>query len=359
MLYEHEQWLNDIDSVLTVVPELEELCGKTVLITGAAGLICSAIVDVFFRYNDKHDCQIKILAAGRSLDRMRARFGNMIDRADFEFVDYDAVKPVNIIKEHADYIIHGAANSFPSLVMKEPVETMLGNFIGMKTLLDYAKETQSKRVLYISSSEVYGRKENENQDPYGENEYGYIDLLNPRNSYSVSKRAAETLCVSYAAEYGVDSVIVRPGHIYGPTASLKDSRVSSAWVYDAARGRDIVMKSDGSQKRSYCYCLDCASAIIKVLLRGKSSLAYNISNPSSIISIKEMAELLTKFSGTSLNFELPTDAEKKGFTPMNNSSLESDSLLGLGWKGCFDAAAGFEHTLRLTRDNLCDNTKWR
>lgn len=347
MLYEHKQWLEDIDTVSAVIPELEELSGQTVLITGAAGLICSAVVDVLFRYNDKTNSGIKILAAGRSFDKIKARFGAMASRVDFEFVNYDATKNVIGIKQHADYIIHGAANSFPALVMREPVETMMGNFIGTKNLLDYAKKTEAKRVLYISSSEVYGRKENQN--PYGENEYGYIDLLNPRNSYSVSKSAAETLCVSYSAEYGVDSVIVRPGHVYGPTASDKDSRVSSAWVYDVVQGKDIVMKSDGSQVRSYCYCLDCASAIIKVLLCGESSRAYNISNPSSIISIKEMAELLTKFSGTSLRIELPTESDKKSFTPMNNSSLESVSLLGLGWKGCFDAATGFEHTLKLVR----------
>lgn len=350
MLYEQEQWLDDIDTVLTVVPELSELSGQTVLITGATGLICSAVVDVLFRYNDRCDAGIKILAAGRSFEKIKARFGDLVNRNDFDFVDFDATKNTNVTKKHADYIIHGAANSFPALVMKEPVETMLGNFLGMKSLLDYAKETGAKRVLYISSSEVYGRKENQN--PYGENEYGYVDLLNPRNSYSVSKRAAETLCVSYAAEYDVDSIIVRPGHVYGPTASDKDTRVSSAWVYDVAQGRDIVMKSDGAQERSYCYCLDCASAILKILLRGESSQAYNISNPDSIISIREMAELLTGFSGTKLKIELPTDSEKKSFTPMNNSSLEADRLLVLGWRGCFDAATGFEHTLRLIRDEL-------
>ena len=116
-------------------------------------------------------------------------------------------------------------------------------------------------------------------------------MLNPRNSYSISKCAAETLCASYYDEYGVDSVIIRPGHIYGPTAQETDNRVSSAWAYCVARGKDIVMKSDGSQIRSYCYCLDSASAILKVMLKGSPVKAYNISNPTSIISIKQMAEV--------------------------------------------------------------------
>lgn len=205
---------------------------------------------------------------------------------------------------------------------------MLSNFLGMKYLLDYAKEQGTKRILYISSSEVYGEKDG--HEPYKEGQYGYIDLLKSRNSYSVGKRAAETLCASYSDEYGVESVIMRLGHIYGPTASPFDNRVASAWAYSVARGKDIVMKSDGSQIRSYCYCLDCASAIFKVLLCGDNCHAYNISNPESIISIKEMAKILIESAGVQLRIELPTEEEHKGFNPMSNSSLESTNLLKLG-----------------------------
>ena len=141
-------------------------------------------------------------------------------------------------------------------------------------------------------------------------------MLNSRNSYSVGKRAAETLCVSYADEDGVESVIVRPGHIYGPTATRSDNRVSSAWAYDVAEGKDIAMKSDGAQIRSYCYCLDCASAILKVLLRGENCQAYNISNPDSVINIRQMAELLAKSAGVQLKMEFPSEEEKKGFNPI-------------------------------------------
>ena len=177
-------------------------------------------------------------------------------------------------------------------------------------------------------------------------------MLNPRNSYSIGKRAAETLCVSYADEYGVEAVIVRPGHIYGPTASPTDNRVASAWSYAAARGEDIVMKSDGSQIRSYCYCLDCASAILTVLLKGANCSAYNISNPKSIVSIKEMAEILSKKAGASIKIELPTEKEQKGFNPMLNSSLDSSNLENLDWKGLFDAQTGFFHTVEILKEKL-------
>lgn len=348
MLYDNELWISDIDKVMEVVPELDILSGKSIMITGAAGLICSSVVDILFRYNDKHEKKIKILAAGRWLEEMTVRFKDMVNRDDFIFVEYDAAKTDNTLDVRADYIIHGASNAFPGMIVKEPVETMLSNFLGMKYLLDYAKENGTKRILYISSSEVYGEKEG--NEPYKEGQYGFIDLLNSRNSYSVGKRAAETLCASYADEYGVESVIVRPGHIYGPTASPRDNRVSSAWAYSAARGEDIVMKSDGAQIRSYCYCLDCASAILKVLLSGQNCQAYNISNPESIISIKEMAEILSNSAGVNLKVEIATEEERKGFNPMSNSSLESSSLLELGWRGRFDANIGFSHTVNILRD---------
>ena len=348
MLYDNKNWIADIDKVIEVVPELDELAGKSLMITGAAGLVCSAVVDIIFRYNDTHDKKIQVLAAGRWPEEMSGRFGDLVNRDDFTFVVYDASKTDNVIDVHSDYIIHGASNASPNMIVKEPVETMMSNFLGMKYLLDYAKDQGTKRILYISSSEVYGEKEG--TEPYKEGQYGYIDLLKARNSYSVCKRAAETLCASYADEYGVESVIVRPGHIYGPTASPYDNRVASAWSYAVAKGEDIVMKSDGAQIRSYCYCLDCASAMLKVLLCGENCHAYNISNPDSIISIKQMAEILVKSAGVKLRMELPTDEERKGFNPMSNSSLESTSLTGLGWRGCFDAEAGFTHTVQILKE---------
>lgn len=348
-IYNSKLWLADLDKTVSDLPELSELAGKSVMVTGCAGLICSAVVDVLIHWNETHADKIKILAAGRSENKVAERFAPYVAKDWFVFVPYDASAVDNHFTERCNYIIHGASNAAPGKIMKEPVETMLDNVLGVKCLLDYAKESKAKRVLFVSSSEVYGKKEG--TAPYRLGDYGYIDLLNSRNSYSIGKRAAETLCVSYADEYGVESVIVRPGHIYGPTATRNDNRVSSAWAYDVAEGKDIVMKSDGVQVRSYCYCLDCASAILKVLLRGENCHAYNISNPDSVINIRQMAELLAKSAGVQLKMELPTEEEKRGFNPMSNSSLDSAELLALGWKGLFvDAKTGFEHTVEILKE---------
>lgn len=347
-ILENKIWVEDLDETADHLPELKMLAGTSILITGCTGLICSAMTDLLIRWNTAHDQKISILAAGRSKDKIRARFEPYQNEPWFHAVLFDAASSENKLPTSCDYILHGAGNASPNKIMKEPVETMISNFLGVKNLLDYAGKQGIRRLLYISSSEVYGKKEGD--IAYQEDEYGYIDLLNPRNSYSVGKRATETLCASYAYEYGKDSVIVRPGHIYGPTASETDNRVSSAWAFAVARGESIVMKSDGAQLRSYCYNLDCATAILTVLLKGESLQAYNISNPDSIISIRQMAEILTSTAGVPLITELPTERERKAFNPMGNSSLDSTKLQKLGWKGWFDAEKGLSHTVNILRD---------
>ena len=133
------------------------------------------------------------------------------------------------------------------------------------------------------------------------------------------------------------------------TASLQDNRVASAFAYAAARGEDIVMKSDGFQKRSYCYCLDCASAVIKVLLRGENGQAYNIANPDSVICIGDLAKLIANAGGVKLLVQEAEEEEKKGFNPMDNSLLDSEKLLHLGWKGCFNAETGISHMVSILK----------
>lgn len=350
-IYNSQLWIKDIDRIIVANPWISSLAGKSVLITGVGGLVCSAIADIIIRFNETHDLPIVIFAAGRSEERIKERFGAYTERSYFRYIHYDATNPNFDYPLSADYIIQGASNSAPDMITREPVETILSNIVGLNALLNYAKNRSVQRVLYISSSEVYGAKED--NEPYKEGQYGYIDILRSRNSYSEGKRAAETLCVSYSEEYGVDSVIIRPGHIYGPTAIKNDNHVSSQWAYAAARGDNIVMKSDGTQLRSYVYCLDSAAAILTVLMKGERSQAYNISNPESVISIKQMAELLSKSARVELKMELPTDSEKKGFNPMSNSSLDSSSLIELGWQGCFDAETGFAHTVQILKELEC------
>ena len=339
-LLKSEKYLQDIDRIIKSLTCLELLKDKSLFITGCNGLICSALVDVLIRVNEKNDLNLTLFLATRNIEKTKQRFND----SSCKYVEYDANKQLKF-SEHVDFFIHGASNASPDLIVKEPVETIKSNIFGLNEILANAKNS---RILYISSSEVYGNIKTEN--PIKENETGYIDILNPRSSYSQSKRAAETLCASYISEFNSDVVIARPGHIYGPTASKSDIRVSSQFMYDAAEGKELVLKSKGEQLRSYTYCLDCASATLAILLKGKTGEAYNISNPDSIISIAQMANYFADFAGTKLRFELPAEQEKKAFNPMNNSSLDSTKLETLGWKAVFSKEEGFKHSIEILKE---------
>lgn len=348
-LYSSQTYLDDLQYVIGENDWLAKFEGKTLLVTGVSGLICSSLVDLLLYYHEMTGGDITIYAAGRDWEKMKRRFSRFSSSPCLKYTVYNAGK-ANIFDFDADYIIHGASNAFPAVIQAHPIETMKGNFCGMLELLDYAECHRVSNTVFISSSEIYGSKSS--AEPFTEEEYGYIDLLNPRSAYSMGKRAAETLCASYASEKSVPVSIVRPGHIYGPTASRSDNRVSSAFAYDAAAGRELVLKSDGSQIRSYCYMLDCATAILKVALKGKTATAYNVSNPQSIMSIREMAAMFARYGNVPLRFELPTGAEKAAFNPMPNSSLNSDRLQELGWRGAFGSDKGIEHTVRILREAL-------
>ena len=343
VLLRNAQWVEDVSLVNREFSYLYALKGKTIFITGATGLICSALTDMLIQYNQTYDAQIRLLIGGRSYNKALTRFGNFLDGDLVRWIPYDAGNYAQKLDFKCDYIIHGAGNAYPKLVMSEPCETLVNNVLGVSRLLEYTAKTGVNRLLYISSSEIYGQAKS--GDSFLEDDYGFIDILNPRNSYSSGKRTAETLCACFEAEYGVNSVIVRPGHIYGPTASSSDNRVSSAFAYLAADKKDIVLKSSGQQLRSYCYCLDCASAILTVLVKGISGQAYNISSPSSIITIKRMAELMALYGNVKLKYELPSQAEKSAFNPMAYSSLNSEKLQRLGWHALFSPEDGISHTV--------------
>lgn len=336
----------DIDRILEIIPGILTLKHHSIFITGASGMICSTVAELLFRLNETQNTEIKLYLAGRSRERIQKRFESFKEGWDYFFIQYDATKDM-LPSLSVDYIIHGASNASPDQIRTQPVETMLANFIGLNRLLEMALETRAKRLLYISSSEVYGRKSS--NAPFEESDYGYIDILNPRSAYPSAKRATETLCSAYGAEYGVDTVIIRPGHIYGPTIRDTDDRASAQFTRAAVQGKNIVMKSAGNQLRSYCYTLDCASAILTVLLNGKAGEAYNISNHNAIVSIREVAEVLAQKAGTDVEFCDPSDEEKKGYNFMENSALDARKLEKLGWCGMFDLSKGIERTISLLK----------
>lgn len=341
-----QNYLDDIRQASLSVSDIEELYGKCILITGATGMIGSALADFFIQLNRECGANIMICVSSRSEDKIKSRFEEYSNDEHLKYIPYGSLADSDI---NYDYVIHTAAPANPREYGSHPVETMVNIISGTDSVLKMCVRNSVRKVIYVSSSEVYGQKDG--IEPYHENEYGYVDILKSRSCYPVAKRAAETLCASYIDEYGLQIIIVRPGHIYGPSMTDSDSRVAADFVRLAAAGKDIIMKSTGEQLRSHCYTVDCAAAILTALVKGESGQAYNISNENSLSTIREYAETVCKLTGVQLIFDLPSEKEKKAFNPMKNASLDGSLLEDLGWQGRFSLTTGIKHTVEAVKYN--------
>jgi nucleoside-diphosphate-sugar epimerase len=333
----------DIITVANYNIDWDRLNNKNILITGATGLIGSFLIDVLMFRNKHYGSQISIYAIGRNSIRAKNRFGMYWENPLFKFIEQDVVEKINL-SENVDYIIHGASNAYPASFASDPVGTMKANIVGLFNLFDYGIEKKIKRVLYISSGEVYG--EGTGND-FTESYSGYIDHLTPRSCYPASKRSAETLCISYSFQCDIDVVIVRPCHIYGPTITEADNRAFAQFIRDVLAKKDVILKSKGEQYRSYCYVADCVSALLVVLLDGKTRNAYNIANKDSNVTIAELAHYIASAGDRKVVFDIPTNEEKRGYSVISRAVLDSSKLEYLGWKAAYSLPEGIQRTIHI------------
>ena len=291
---ENEIMQQDLEMLVDSDLPITALEGKSVLVTGATGLIGSQMVYLLACYNRMRNLQIHIIAMVRNEEKGKKMFSHLIGRGDVELLVGDINRPV-VYSDSVDYIIHGAS---------------------------------------ATSSE---------------NDYGYIEPLSVRSSYSEGKRMVECLCASYAHEYSVPVKIARLSQTFGPGVAYEDGRVFAEFARCALEQRDIVLHTQGHTVRSYCYTKDALSALLYILISGKAGEAYNVTNMDTAVSIKEMAELVCETIGSGkikTVIDIPEDLASFGYNPEMIIRLDSKKLMQLGWKATIGLEEMFERLIK-------------
>lgn len=343
----------DIVQATSIELSWEHLEGKTILITGATGMIASVIIDILMyrNRNTAQECEkVHIIAISRSEQKARKRFDAYWNDTCFTYSSHDITTPLPELGD-IDYILHAASNTHPRAYATDPIGTITANVQGTYHLLAYAASHHCERFFFFSSVEIYGENRND-VDKFDEEYLGYINCNTTRAGYCESKRLGEALCNAFASQKGQDFVIGRFSRVYGPTMSPEDSKAIAQFIRKAASGEDIVLKSEGNQLYSYTYVVDAATAALCLLLEGKSGSAVNIADSASDIRLKDLASLLAKEAGTKVVFELPDSAEKAGYSTATKAVLDTTKIEQLGWRAMTPLDQGLRKTVQILREDI-------
>lgn len=322
----------------------EKLRDSTVMVTGATGLIGSALIKSILFVNGQRQLNIKVLALVRSKNKVDKVFRKESLDASLSFIYGDVIALPEIHTE-IDYIIHGASATSSSYFVQHPVETISIAVDGTRNLLELARSKQVKGIIYLSSMEVYGHPKKGHA--VAENEVGGFDPTNVRNCYPLSKQICESICSSYAAEYNVPVMCIRLTQTFGPGVQFDDGRVFAEFMRAAVNKTDIVLKTKGDTERCYLYTADAVTAILTVLLKGSPKQSYNAANPQTYCSIAEMAALVANNIANGMIKVLVQleNIEQLGYASTLYMALDVSKLEALGWKPAYGLEQMFENMI--------------
>jgi len=309
---------------------------SSVLITGATGLIGSQLVKLFLCLNRNKNANIRIIAFIRDEKKAQQIFNALYEKIYFIIGD---IKTIQQIDYSIDYIIHCASETSSKIFVDKPVETIDTAYIGTRNMLELAVTKKVKGFVYLSSMEVFGITDSSEKK---ESDYGYIDILNPRSSYSESKRMCECLCACFAKEYIVPVKIARLVQVLGAGVDYNDTRVAAQFARSIIENKDIVLRTEGKTRRPCIYTRDALAGICTVLLKGKAGEAYNVANADTTTTIRETAEMIVEKianNNIKLSFDIDVPAE---YAPNLNLNLNLNLIKTLGWR----AEIGLEEAYR-------------
>ena len=299
----------DVEAILAACdPEFRRLAGRRLLITGGGGFLGYYLVQAALRWNEDAGPADRIeVTVFDNYARGIPKWLEDLRDPGLRVVRHDIREPLpeGLARQH--FIVHAAGIASPTFYRLHPIETMDANVTGLRTLLEHATaglegDEPVEGFLFFSSSEIYGDPAPE-AVPTPETYRGNVSCTGPRACYDESKRYGETLCVNFARHHGVPVTIARPFNNYGPGLKISDRRVIPDFARDVLAGRDIVLLSEGSDSRTFCYAADAVSGYYKVLLAGRPGEPYNIGTEEPEITMRELAERMTRIAGELFGYE--------------------------------------------------------
>ena len=290
-------FLEDIKSIANELEEFyDELEGKTVLIAGGKGFLGTYFTSVLTKINETLSKPMKIIVLD-SLITSKDKKGGV--NQNIEFLEQDISKRFEI-GDNIDYIIHAASIASPPTYRKFPIKTVDVNYQGTKNLLEIAKEKKVRSMLLLSSSEIYGDPD---IFPTPESYVGKVSCTGPRACYDESKRLAETISILYFQQYKIPIKIARPFNVYGPYLNLDDGRIIPDFMNNAINKSQIIIHSDGSPTRSFCYVSDAIGGFFKLLLSKHDGIICNVGNDEEV-SVKNVADTIKNIVGKPISIKI-------------------------------------------------------
>jgi dTDP-glucose 4,6-dehydratase len=340
----------DVRAILSRNLPWQALSGKRIVVTGAGGFLGGFLVRTLLALHASGlvDQPLQVVAPVRQVERARARLADCDDDPQLTLMPWDLSTLAVPDLGEVHYVIHNASQASPRFYGEDPMGTMLPNTVGTAALLEALRRaTDPKGLLFVSSSEIYGATSS--AQGLSEDVPGEVDPMAPRSCYAESKRAGEALCVASHHQHRIPTWVVRPFHTYGPGLTAEDGRVFADFAYNVARNENIVMTSDGSARRAFCYASDAVAGFFTVLLRGQPARAYNVANSRAELSMMELAELLVGlFPEKALQVQRLAQADPAGYlrSTVNRIVPDTSRLSALGWQALVTPAAGFARMIK-------------
>lgn len=345
-LYSNSLYLEDVRLVANIDLPWEKFQGKSVLLSGATGLLGSFFVDVMMQKNSE-GLNCTVYALGRSENKAAERFSKWWGDSRLKFILYDVNKPFSADGfSKIDYVLHLASNTHPMQYATDPIGTITTNIIGLQNMLEFAVLHKAERFVFASSNEIYGENRGD-VEMFDEKYCGYIDSNTLRAGYPESKRCGEALCQAYRSQKGLDAIVARFTRSYGPTMLMSDTKAISQFIRKGVAKEDIVLKSAGTQNYSYTYMADAISGLLTIILKGESGEAYNIADEASNITLKDLAKIIADYAGKKVVFEIPDAVEASGYSKATKALLDGNKLKKLGWKSFYDIRNGMYRTIKV------------